>query len=124
MVGTEWLIDASGCSPEVLRNIDTLTSLLAKLIEESKLSVVAPPLWHQFPTPGGVTGLYLLAESHLALHTWPEYGFLSINLYCCSPRAPWPWKENLVTMLGAQYVTVRCISRGDSHALPPLPETA
>ena len=42
--------------------------------------------WHQFPNTGGITGVSLLTESHLACHTFPEYGSLCLNVFCCRPR--------------------------------------
>jgi S-adenosylmethionine decarboxylase proenzyme len=41
-------------------------------------------LFHQFPAPGGVTGVVLLAESHLAVHTWPELGAVTLDVYVCN----------------------------------------
>ena len=41
-------------------------------------------LFHRFPGPGGVTGAVLLAESHLALHTWPEHGTVTIDVFVCN----------------------------------------
>jgi S-adenosylmethionine decarboxylase len=61
-----------------------------------------------------VTGLLLLAESHLTCHTFPERRFASLNLYCCRPRGPWPWEERLRETLGADRVTVRSFTRGEA----------
>ena len=44
-------------------------------------------LFHQFPAPGGVTGIVLLAESHLAVHTWPELGGVALDVYVCNLHA-------------------------------------
>ena len=41
-------------------------------------------LFHRFPAPGGVTGVVLLAESHLAVHTWPELGGVTLDVYVCN----------------------------------------
>jgi S-adenosylmethionine decarboxylase len=41
-------------------------------------------LFHRFPPPGGVTGVVLLAESHLAVHTWPELGAVTLDVYVCN----------------------------------------
>ncbi len=41
-------------------------------------------LFHRFPPPGGVTGVVLLAESHLAVHTWPELAAVTLDLYVCN----------------------------------------
>ena len=44
-------------------------------------------LFHRFPSPGGVTGVVLLAESHLAVHTWPELDAVTLDVYVCNLRA-------------------------------------
>jgi S-adenosylmethionine decarboxylase len=111
-VGTEWLVDAEGCSATLLRDIGTVRSVCDEVIADLGLRVVGGPMWHQFPQPGGVTGLYLLSESHLACHTFPETARATFNLYCCRPRPPFAWEERLSALLGASQVTVRRAIRG------------
>jgi S-adenosylmethionine decarboxylase len=53
----------------------------------------------------------MLTESHLACHTYPEFGVATFNLYCCRERPAWPWDERLREMLGAHDVCVRSLSR-------------
>lgn len=113
-VGTEWLVDAAGCRPERLRDLDALRAVCARLIARLDLRVVDAPLWHQFAGEAGVTGLYLLTESHLACHTYPESGTATFNLYCCRSRPRWPWEDELRDQLGATRVTVRAVARGNS----------
>jgi len=115
-VGTEWLVDAEGCSAEGLRNIETLRRVCEEVVSDLGLRVVGEPMWHQFPHPGGVTGLYLLTESHLACHTFPETGVATFNLYCCRPRPPFAWEPPLRELLGASRVTVRTAARGSQAA--------
>ena len=57
-----------------------------RVVRELGLSAAGEPVWRVFPGEGGVTGLLLLTESHLACHTFPERGFAAFNLYCCRPR--------------------------------------
>jgi S-adenosylmethionine decarboxylase len=111
-VGAEWMIDACGCSPEPLCDLQTLKAVCEQIITDLDLRVVGQPMWHQFGPPGGVTGLYLLTESHLACHTYPETGIATFNLYCCNARPEWQWQERLREMLGAAQVFVQCIRRG------------
>lgn len=114
-VGTEWLVDAAGCRPERLREEAALRAVCARVIARLDLRVVGAPLWHTFPGAAGVTGLYLLTESHLACHTYPETGTATFNLYCCRSRPRWPWEDELRDLLGATCVTVRAVVRGQAE---------
>jgi S-adenosylmethionine decarboxylase len=111
IVGTEWLVDASGCSPSILRDGEALRRLFDCIIAELDLQVLGEQMWHQFPPPGGITGLALLTESHLACHTYPEFQTATFNLYCCRERPEWPWAARLKEMLGAESVSVRVVHR-------------
>jgi S-adenosylmethionine decarboxylase len=113
-IGAEWLVDAEGCCPETLRDLATIRAVCESIIADLDLHVIGQPMWHQFPGPGGITGLFLLTESHLACHTYPETGEATFNLYCCRPRPDWPWDDRLTSMFGASRVTVRFAARGAS----------
>jgi S-adenosylmethionine decarboxylase len=112
-VGIEWLVDASGCGGEMLANLGVLRNLCRKIIEELGLRVVGEGHWHQFPPPGGITAMFLLTESHLSLHTYPESGVATFNLYCCRERPRWDWEDRLTAVLGAKRVVVRRFVRGE-----------
>jgi S-adenosylmethionine decarboxylase len=115
--GNEWLVDAEGCRADLLRDLDSVRAVCARIVADLDLHVVGEPAWHQFPWPGGVTGLFLLSESHLACHTYPELGTATFNLYCCRSRPPWPWLQRLRELLGATGVTVRCVVRGQGQVV-------
>jgi S-adenosylmethionine decarboxylase len=110
--GTEWLVDASGCPPDVLRSLRTFKDLFACIVDELGLHPVNAPVWHVFAGEGGLSGMVVLSESHLACHTFPEYGYAAFSLYCCRPRPEWPWAGRLTELLRARAVTVRTVSRG------------
>jgi S-adenosylmethionine decarboxylase len=109
--GVEWVLEAFDCDPARLRDLAALGALVDDLVATLALRPVAPAQWHQFPDPGGVTGLVLLAESHLALHTFPEHASLCLNLFCCVPRAEWDWAGGLARHVGAGDVRVRRLAR-------------
>lgn len=110
-VGTEWLIEASGCDAEALRDAGRLREVFARAVAELDLRVVGVPQWYTFPGEGGVTGLVMLTESHLACHTYPEFGVATFNLYCCRERPAWDWAQRLREMIGARDVRVRSLDR-------------
>lgn len=110
--GNEWLVDATGCEADSLRDLDIVRRACDEVIRDLSLRVVGEPVWHKFPGEGGVTGLYLLSESHLSCHTYPEICVATFNLYCCKPREEWPWRERLTQLLGASRVIVRLAARG------------
>ena len=123
-LGTEWLIDASGCDADALADIERLRAVFSRVIKELDLHVVGEIAWATFPHPGGVSGLALLSESHLACHTYPEFRAATFNLYCCRNRAAWPWEKMLAEMLGATEVHVRVFERmlPESQSTPELEE--
>ena len=110
-LGTEWVVDASGCDAETLADIDRLKLIFERIIHDLELHVLGDISWHKFPEPGGVTGIALLSESHLTCHTYPEFGAASFNLYCCRNRTTWPWERMLREMLGATEVNARVLER-------------
>src|SRR4051812_39038234 len=98
-VGTEWVVDAAGCAPSALRDRATIERVLRRAVDELGLTVLGDGAWHVFPGEGGLTGMLLLTESHLACHTYPEHGVATFNLYCCRARDAWPWSARLGEML-------------------------
>ena len=110
--GTEWVVDAFDCVPAHLRDRTRIIALLDRVVAGCELQIIGAPAVHVFPGPGGVTALYLLAESHLACHTFPESGVATINLYCCRPRRGPDWRALVGDALGAARVTVRELARG------------
>lgn len=115
-LGCEFVVDASGCDPARLTSRDALDALVQTIVREMDLHPVAPMQWHVFGGPGGITGLLMLAESHLALHTFPERGYAAFNLYHCAAQPEWPWEARLRDRLGAQEVSVRRLTRGETSS--------
>ena len=112
IVGTEWLVEATGCNKAALRDETVLRSILSEAIADLGLKAIGS-VWHKFEGEGGVTGLIALTESHLACHTYPEHQTATFNLYCCRARPEWDWDTNLRAMLGAASVSVSKIERGE-----------
>ncbi len=109
--GVEWLVEAFGADAGRLASVPALAAMVDAMVGALGLTPVGDPRWHQFPAPGGVTGLVLLAESHLAVHTFPEHGSLCLNLFCCAPRPEWDFAAGLRAAVGARRVRVRRVAR-------------
>ena len=116
IVGTEWLIEAFDCEAKKLRDVETLQSVFANIITDLGLKIIGELHWHKFGGEGGVTGLVMLTESHLACHTYPEFQTATFNLYCCRTRPEWNWDANLMKMLGAKSVNIQKIERGNPQS--------
>jgi S-adenosylmethionine decarboxylase len=104
-------VEAHGCDRGALSDLTRLQAVFSRIIAEAGLHPLGDSVWHKFPGEGGVTGLALLSESHLACHTFPEYGSACINLFCCRPHPQWDFETRLKEMLSATAVTVRRIER-------------
>jgi len=111
MVGIEWVVDATGCEVEALRSRSALERLFAAVVDAARLTPVGDAVWHRFPNTGGLTGIQVLAESHLACHTFPEHSSLCLNVFCCVGRPEWQPERIIRSSLGAREVHVRRIER-------------
>lgn len=109
--GCEWIVEARGCDPAALADLDVLKDLFGRMVGDLALIEVRPSVWHVFPGPGGITGMSLLAESHLTCHTFPEHGTACLNLFCCRPRPEWNFEAGLREALDAEVVEVRRLRR-------------
>jgi S-adenosylmethionine decarboxylase len=111
VAGIEWVVDATGCDPALLRDAAVLDALFAAILDAARLTPVAPASWHRFPDPGGLTGVQVLAESHLACHTFPEHASLCLNVFCCVARPDWDLEAVVRRHVDARAIHVRRIER-------------
>jgi S-adenosylmethionine decarboxylase len=118
--GCEWIVEAHGCQPAALRDIPGLETFFAQIVAALDLHPVGAAVWHRFPVTGGLTGFQMLAESHLACHTFPEYGTLCLNLFCCRPRPDWDFATTLAQAFHSTEVSVRKLVRPVVAAAAPV----
>jgi len=117
MDGIHLLGEWYGCVGDMpeMQNAQALRTLCLELAGASGMTIVGDS-FHQFQ-PGGVTGTVLLAESHLAIHTWPEHGFVTIDVYVCNYTTDNSAKaerlfESMQAALRPQHVSLHSIHRG------------
>ena len=82
MIGTHLLIDLYGIASDRLNDCRLLELCLSEAASACALTPLGPPHMHAFEG-GGVTGVIMLSESHIALHTYPEFGFVAIDVFSC-----------------------------------------
>jgi S-adenosylmethionine decarboxylase len=85
MHGLHLTADLRACAVpnRLLTDVQALREHCLAAVQASGLRAVGE-LFHRFPPPGGVTGVVLLAESHLAVHTWPEIQAVTLDVYVCN----------------------------------------
>jgi S-adenosylmethionine decarboxylase len=105
-------VDCYGIAADRLADADTLRDCLYAAARQCGLTPLAPAVLHHFPG-GGVTGFLLLAESHIALHTYPEHGYLALDLFSCGPADPRAALEVFRTALAPQQEHVTVTPRGN-----------
>lgn len=81
-VGKHVLVDLHGCNPESLKKVDFIAEAMYEAAKKSEATIVGK-FFKQFD-PWGVSGVIIIAESHISIHTWPEYGLASVDYFSCS----------------------------------------
>lgn len=116
VLGWHSLIELTGCPADRLSEVATLKALLVTVVTQAGGTVVRT-VFHRFK-PWGVSGVVVISESHVTLHTWPEHGYAAVDVFSCSRklRAAQIARE-LGRALGARAVQRRALRRGP--VIPP-----
>jgi S-adenosylmethionine decarboxylase len=80
-LGTHLLIELKGCNPEILKSLEKVRSIMVSAAKEAKATIIDIS-FREF-NPFGISGLIVIAESHLTIHTWPEYGYAAVDIFTC-----------------------------------------
>jgi S-adenosylmethionine decarboxylase proenzyme len=115
--GKHILAEYSECECTFLDSEPDIRSLMLEAATRSGATVVGD-IFHHF-SPQGVTGVVVVAESHLAIHTWPEFGYASVDLFTCGTRVdPWIGFEYIKEKLQSKRWVSKEIARGDLEEEP------
>ena len=119
-VGEHLLLDLYGVAPALLRDAAALETALRDAADALGATILHAHL-HRFDTvrtglpageQGGVTGVLLLAESHLSIHTWPEHGFAAIDAFMCGTGTTHAARAVFERALAPERIDVRVARRG------------
>lgn len=110
-LGRHILAEIYGCSHEMLNDKDYIekTMVDSALKAGAEIREVA---FHKF-SPQGVSGVVIISESHLTIHTWPELGYAAVDVFTCGDRInPWDACNYLTDSLNAKNMTATEVKRG------------
>ncbi len=80
-LGTHLLVELRECNPEILKSLEKVRNALVSAAKEAKATIVDIS-FHEF-NPFGISGVVVIAESHLTIHTWPEYNYAAVDIFTC-----------------------------------------
>jgi S-adenosylmethionine decarboxylase len=88
LFGVHFMLDGYGCPSPVLKDVDLLKKMLTEVPVTMGMHIISEPTVVEVgpknrKDPGGLSGFVLIAESHLSFHTFPERGFVTIDVYTC-----------------------------------------
>ncbi|MEN6350478.1 MAG: adenosylmethionine decarboxylase [Syntrophomonas sp.] len=110
-LGRHVLAEVYGCRFEVLNDIKKVEDIMINAALEAGAEI-REFVFHKF-SPQGVSGVVVISESHLAIHTWPELGYAAVDVFTCGDKVnPWDACNYLAEMFGADYVNASEIKRG------------
>ncbi len=119
-LGTHLIMDAWQCPPDLLNDSELIRQAVGSAIEAGGATLIHLHV-HPF-SPHGVTATATLAESHIAIHTWPEYGYFAADAFFCGHGNPHRALELLRDALQAGEVRVTRMTRGFDPATARLTE--
>jgi S-adenosylmethionine decarboxylase proenzyme len=117
--GRHWLAEYHGCDLELLNDEPAVKALLERAARAAGATVVAS-VFHRF-APQGVSGVVVIEESHLSIHTWPETGYAAVDFYTCGDCIPSRAHQVLAAGLGADASEVLAVERGLGDGDPGQP---
>lgn len=110
-LGRHLLLELKDCNGDVLNDLDFLRNCLCETAEQIGATVVNDS-FHQF-CPQGVSGVVVIAESHICIHTWPEYNYAAVDVFTCGDSVdPQEAVRLLVEKLGSKDPSFIELKRG------------
>ncbi len=110
-IGHHYIVEASGCRPDVIGKVESVEQILVRAAEVAGVQIWSIS-FHRF-NPNGVSGVVVISESHMSVHTWPEYGYVALDIFTCGGDAkPQKAVEYGLGEFGATNVHITEVTRG------------
>lgn len=111
-LGRHLIIELFDCDNEILSNLEGVENAMNQAAIEAKATIINS-IFHHF-SPYGVSGAIIIAESHITIHTWPEYGYAAVDIFTCGEEVdPYKAYEYLKEKFNSKNVKVKELSRGE-----------
>ncbi|MDY7017231.1 MAG: adenosylmethionine decarboxylase [Nitrospirota bacterium] len=110
-LGVHVLLELNECQPDLLTDVAGVREKLLEAVHKGGATVVGD-YFQQFD-PYGVSGMIVIAESHVSIHTWPEYGYAAVDVFTCgNPQIPYNISELVIRAFGSQRPVMCEFKRG------------
>jgi len=110
-LGRHLLLELYECNAEVLNSLGTIKSALVEAARRAEATII-DVVFHEF-NPFGISGVVVIAESHLSIHTWPEHRYAAVDIFSCGEALkPAEAAAYLVEQLGAERASCVEVKRG------------
>lgn len=110
-LGRHVLAEVCGCDFSILNDIKKVEEIMVNAALEAGAEV-RECVFHKF-SPQGVSGVVVISESHLAIHTWPELGYAAVDVFTCGDKVnPWDACNYLSDHFSAKAMTAKELKRG------------
>lgn len=106
-------------SPDIASNEELLRNAVIEAAKLANMTLVEVKSWKFGGLKGGVSVIALVQESHIAVHTWNEYRYATVDVYTCGEKSdPWKAFEYLVNVLKPKFYTVNYADRSSFAVFP------
>ncbi|NOR15684.1 MAG: adenosylmethionine decarboxylase [Candidatus Aminicenantes bacterium] len=110
-LGTQILIELKECPSEKLNDIEFIRETMEEAARKTGSTIISSSF--RYFEPQGISGVVMISESHLTIHTWPEYGYAAADIFTCGDQVfPWKGVEFLEKELEAKFYSTHEIKRG------------
>jgi S-adenosylmethionine decarboxylase proenzyme len=110
-LGRQILVEFYECDPGVLKDRNAIDAAVNEAVKISGATIVTST-FHTF-SPFGVSGVVVIAESHVAIHTWPEYGYSAVDIFTCGENIdPWAIHDHLKEVFHSKNTSSMELKRG------------
>jgi len=118
MIGKHIIVDMFDINSDKFINInkndesiEKWNSFIKECFDQANISLLNIS-WHNFDNKGAFTAIYLLSESHLSIHTWPEYNYIALDVFTCGNSDTQLIVDKVINYFEPKYTNINNLERG------------